>query len=71
MTVWIRRLAWAFAGRLCDKYHKLMCLAIIQGMCNIMKVSESILKHILSDLLFCLDNIKLFHEYRNGYIAKS
>ena len=23
-TVWMRRLAWAFAGRLCDKYHNLM-----------------------------------------------
>ena len=23
-TAWMRRLAWAFAGRLCDKYHNLM-----------------------------------------------
>ena len=23
-TVWMRRLAWAFAGHLCDEYHNLM-----------------------------------------------
>ena len=23
-TAWMRRLAWAFAGRLCDKYHNIM-----------------------------------------------
>ena len=27
-TVRMRRLAWAFAGRLCDKYHNLMSLLI-------------------------------------------
>ena len=37
-TVWMRRLAWAFTGRICDKYHNLIgwvhsCLKICEQFC--------------------------------------
>ena len=40
-TAPMRRLAWAFAGRLCDKYHNLMSRLILRYFQNENKVEEN------------------------------
>ena len=53
-TEWVRRLAWAFAGRLCDKYHNLI----------------SWLDFLVADLENWHDGDKIMHDLSLNVIIK-